>query len=140
MLSESESESVMFACFCPFFGLSKSISWGVVVVGSCCGEVGSVVVPVEGELKAVAVCSVSGVTVGSGSIISCSWAVLSVFSSCWLLGSGGGGGGEKRVVGHNRGTCGHGHYIFGESARSRCTHCRWVSGWCGLFYTIRRRF
>lgn len=97
----SESESVMCARFCPFFRSSRSISWGLVFVRSCCGEVGSVVVPVEGELKVVAVCSVCGVTLGSGSVMSRSWAVFSVFSSFWLLGSGG----EKWVVGHNHGTC-----------------------------------
>ena len=66
--------------------------------------------PVEGELKVVAVCSVCGVTVGSGSVISCLCAVLSVFFFlvAWIR------RGEKRVVGHNRGTCVRGHCIFGR--------------------------
>ena len=69
-------------------------------MGSCCGEVVSVAMPVEGEFEVVAFCSVGSVngvmeTVGSGSVMSCSWSVLAACCSFWLLESGGGEAGRS---------------------------------------------
>ena len=76
----SESESVICGRFCPLVESSCSIFSGVVLVGGCCVEGKSVLMPVGGGSVVVAVDSVCGASggikaVGSGLEMSWSWSV-----------------------------------------------------------------